>query len=270
MSLHALTAFFDSRAHAELALDKLREAGILDANLSVSPEAADFGAAPEPESGFWAWVRGIFGAAPEYTTYREGLRRGGVMVVAQVDEARLQMACDILDEHGSVDLDARQRQWRSEGWSDSPTDASRRAQAFSSELDGGAAIAGSGPGRAAEPEMLALGEDFSLAQKKGRGRVHIHRSVFAGAAPPDAFSSGGRVGDGLAARLSENMEVLGADGRHVGVIDHIDGASIALRTDDPEARGRRHSIPIDWVESVDAAARLKLTASDAWSRWRAA
>jgi hypothetical protein len=70
--------------------------------------------------------------------------------------------------------------------------------------------------------------------------------------------------------LSENMEVLGADGQHVGVIDHIEGASIELKKDDPAAHGEHHWIPLEWVASVDTAARLKLSSTDAWSQWTAA
>jgi len=82
--------------------------------------------------------------------------------------------------------------------------------------------------------------------------------------------AGAGLASSLSTKLAENMEVLGADGQHVGVIDHIEGASIELKKDDPAAHGRHHFIPLDWVVSVDRAARLNLSAADAWNRWTAA
>lgn len=53
----------------------------------------------------------------EAHTYAEGLRRGGTLVTARVDDALTSRAQGILDEHGSIDVDQRAAGWRSEGWS---------------------------------------------------------------------------------------------------------------------------------------------------------
>ena len=47
----------------------------------------------------------------------EGVRRGGTLVTVRTDDARASTAMDILEEHGSVDIDERAQGWRSEGWS---------------------------------------------------------------------------------------------------------------------------------------------------------
>ena len=55
-------------------------------------------------------------------TYSEGVRRGGTLVTVRADEARSTAVMDILEQHGSVDVDERAQTWRSEGWT-SPTTA---------------------------------------------------------------------------------------------------------------------------------------------------
>lgn len=50
-------------------------------------------------------------------TYTEGVRRGGTLVTVRTDEARAIAAMDILEEHGSIDVNERAQSWRLEGWS---------------------------------------------------------------------------------------------------------------------------------------------------------
>ncbi|GJE39575.1 hypothetical protein [Methylobacterium persicinum] len=49
--------------------------------------------------------------------YGEGVRRGGTLVTVRADEARGPMVMDILEQHGSVDLDQKSAAWSQEGWS---------------------------------------------------------------------------------------------------------------------------------------------------------
>jgi hypothetical protein len=49
--------------------------------------------------------------------YSEGVRRGGTLVSVRVaDEARAQMARDILNRHGPVDVSARRQAYTQSGW----------------------------------------------------------------------------------------------------------------------------------------------------------
>ncbi|MER2268384.1 hypothetical protein [Methylobacterium oxalidis] len=62
---------------------------------------------------------GLVGAGVSETdahTYAEGVRRGGTLVTVRADEAHAASAMDILEQHGSVDVDERARNWKSEGW----------------------------------------------------------------------------------------------------------------------------------------------------------
>jgi hypothetical protein len=49
--------------------------------------------------------------------YAEGLKRGGTMVVARVDEAQAEPAEAILGQHGRVDISERRTEYEAGGWS---------------------------------------------------------------------------------------------------------------------------------------------------------
>jgi len=69
-------------------------------------------------------------------------------------------------------------------------------------------------------------------------------------------------------RVCEHMEVVGADGGHVGTVDGTSGDSIILTRSDPGAGGVHHRIPCAWVEGVDDKVKLNLGAAEAMARWR--
>jgi hypothetical protein len=48
--------------------------------------------------------------------YAEGVKRGGTMVVARVDDNQLDAAAAILDRHGKVDVESKREEYIAEGW----------------------------------------------------------------------------------------------------------------------------------------------------------
>ncbi len=72
------------------------------------------------------------------------------------------------------------------------------------------------------------------------------------------------------ANIKEHMEVIGADGQHVGTVDHLEGqSSIKLtKTDSPD--GKHHLIPLAWVDHVDSHVHLNKNTADAKKEWEAA
>ena len=48
--------------------------------------------------------------------YAEGIKRGGTMVVARVDEAQAEAAEAILGQHGRVDIQSRRSEYETGGW----------------------------------------------------------------------------------------------------------------------------------------------------------
>ena len=55
---------------------------------------------------------------PEARSYAEGVRRGGTLVTVQAAEDRADLAAEILERHGAVDIDRRTAEWRQGGWTD--------------------------------------------------------------------------------------------------------------------------------------------------------
>jgi hypothetical protein len=69
--------------------------------------------------------------------------------------------------------------------------------------------------------------------------------------------------------IREHMDVYGSCGQRVGVVDRVEGMSIKLSKDTPEARGEHRFIPLVWVESVDEAVHLNRPCRDVQEEWQA-
>ncbi|HZP78807.1 MAG TPA: DUF2171 domain-containing protein [Pseudolabrys sp.] len=70
--------------------------------------------------------------------------------------------------------------------------------------------------------------------------------------------------------IKEHMEVLGADGKHVGTVDRIEGAdTLKLAKGDPQSGGQHHLIPMSFVDHVDADVHLNKPAREVLLTWRA-
>lgn len=140
-SKNTLTAFFDSRSDSEAAIEKLKSSGVTDVRLMPGYEADDEGSATTPEgSGFWAGLADWFFPDEDRDVYAEGLRRGGFLVSASVNESTYDTAHDILDDEGSIDIDERADLWRTEGWSAggySPQAASSTEDVFQADAAAG-------------------------------------------------------------------------------------------------------------------------------------
>jgi len=68
--------------------------------------------------------------------------------------------------------------------------------------------------------------------------------------------------------IKQNMEVLGSDGVHVGVVDHLEGDNaIRLAKDDSEACSEHHYIPLAWVVHVEMKVHLNQPGDHAKARW---
>jgi len=152
-----ITAMYDDQAQAQAAMSKLIAAGFQQSSIRLTA-----GATPtttqvagsydhtRDEGGFWASLKEAFMPEEDRYTYSEGLSRGSTLLTATVDDSRVDAAMDILEEHGSVNLDEREATWRKEGWSGygggTTTSSTRRGMgAASTNLQGGAQAAGGIP-----------------------------------------------------------------------------------------------------------------------------
>ena len=70
-------------------------------------------------------------------------------------------------------------------------------------------------------------------------------------------------------KIREHMEVIGSCGKHVGFVDRVEGRSIKLTTDTPQARGEHRYIPAAWVARIDDHVHLSRPAGDVRQEWQA-
>lgn len=114
-----ITAYFDSPAEARSAADQLASFGVDRKDVNVVNGDAESGAIPshraEPK-GFFESISDFFIPDEDRSTYEEGIRRGGAVVTVRAGEDQFDGVCDVLERAGAVDLDTRESEWRSEGW----------------------------------------------------------------------------------------------------------------------------------------------------------
>ena len=122
-----ITAMFSDRAAADAAISQLSsQLGIRSNQVQVhAAETASTGTvagATTGDTGFWGSLKDLFVPDEDRTAYAEGIRRGNVVVSAQVDEGMLDQAMDILEHNGAVDLDSQEAEWRQSGWTGGQAD----------------------------------------------------------------------------------------------------------------------------------------------------
>ncbi len=127
-----------------------------------------------------------------------------------------------------------------------------------SQMGGQMSSGGGDPGQAMQFEA-----DPGLASESNRqGR-------------PAGGESGGAMGGGdhpLAGQIRPHMEVIGADGAHVGTVDHVDGHRIKLTRRDSGAgyaggahTGHHHYLPLGLVAGIEGdTVRLSANGDVAW------
>ena len=386
MAKQTITAVFDTRDHAESASVSLRQIGIPAADVALSPESArdemstgsgrtDY--AEPKKTGFIAALDNMFGGYEDHDTYAEGVRRGGTLLTAHVEDDQIDKAVSLLEQHGAVDLEEREQTWRSEGWTSRSAGGAMAATGVAGAGATSLAMTGTAPAatvvttetrtttpatKAAVQTAATSGKDDVLQvveerldvgkRAVSRGKVRLHSYVVenqvsedvtlrdetvtvdrrvvdrpVAALGADAFQErtiemeeideeaviaksarvveeigirkdatdrtetvrdtvrstkvdvedGRTVGTaatgatgGVLARLVKDVEVVGSDGVHVGVVDHVDGGMMKLKRMDPASDGQHHLLPADLVTSVVGKAMLSITAAEAMRRWTVA
>ncbi len=207
-----ITALFDTRADAEAAKNRLEAAAIDVSHVDLTDKAAagyaddrlaGSGTTSPERQGFWASLKGAFTPGDDRHLYEEGIRRGGTLLTATVDDDKADTAVDILDNANSVDIDGRAEDWRASGWAGAP--AATAAYGAADRLDQNAT------GRADEEVIPVVEETLRVGKREvDRGGVRVRsylvetpvseqvtlrdervsverRSVSDGTVPADAF-----------------------------------------------------------------------------------
>jgi uncharacterized protein (TIGR02271 family) len=115
-----ITAMFDSRSDAEAAKARLQSSNVDADHVHIHDKSStgyrEQGYSTHQDRGVWDSIKNAFLPDEDRHTYEEGLRRGGVLLTADVDDDRVDDAVRVLEEAGSIDIDDRSSQWRSSGW----------------------------------------------------------------------------------------------------------------------------------------------------------
>lgn len=105
---------FDSRGDADRAIAQLRR------QVGLAPEAVEVHAAKDPGAGARAPGTAALDrlALPrdDMALFREAVRRNGIVVCAWVEERAVEPAMDAFEANNAVDLETREAEWRSGGW----------------------------------------------------------------------------------------------------------------------------------------------------------
>lgn len=120
---HTIAALFDDRADAQSAEASLKAANVHADNVRIHDKSStgfkDTGST-HADTGIWGSVKNAFLPDEDRHTYEEGVRRGGFLLTADVDEHSVDAAVGVLESAKTVDIDVRAQQWRSSGWDATP------------------------------------------------------------------------------------------------------------------------------------------------------
>lgn len=234
-----LTAFFDDRSAAQKAIDDLVAAGIANDRIRLTEGTGTTAVTEEPsatpQKGFWEELKDLFLPESDHHSYAEGLQRGGFLLSVAAEGAAYDRALDILDSEGAVDMEAREADWRKQGWN--------------------------GESRVAADALAvpsAMGEANLLARRQddhGRTRLRSYavENDFTSGFPDTTVAERSVAGH---ERIVPHMQVIAADGTPIGTVDHLDGPDRIKLAKSTSPDGQHHFVPLTWVDHVDAHVHL--------------
>lgn len=187
-----LTALFDSRSDAEAAKARLEAASIDVSRVHVHDQGSTgYGESSAYSShenrGFWSSVKSAFLPDEDRHTYEEGIRRGGALLTAEVDEDDADEAVRVLESANSIDLDDRSQQWRQSGWDYDATRTASTGAGLGAGMAAGSALGGTATSRADMTDRLTtdneeridiVEEELKVGKREvARGGVRVRSYV---------------------------------------------------------------------------------------------
>jgi uncharacterized protein (TIGR02271 family) len=120
-----ITGLFDTREAAEAVIAHLttHDSVPRDRITLHAANAGTTGSDMAEDDGLWGSIKSLFVPDEDRHAYSEGVRRGGVLLSAELEEHQVSHAMDVFEEHGAVDLDSREQEWRNDGWTGVATPA---------------------------------------------------------------------------------------------------------------------------------------------------
>jgi uncharacterized protein (TIGR02271 family) len=176
-----ITALFDTRNDAEAAKERLKTARVDVDHVHIHDKTSagykDSGYSTHGDRGIWDSIKHAFLPDEDRHTYEEGVRRGGVLLTADVDESNVDEAVAVLEQANSIDIDDRANQWRSSGWDYPATGAAVGGGAALGSVGTAAPVAGTGVGE--REEVIPVVDEELVVGKRDvdRGGVRVRSYV---------------------------------------------------------------------------------------------
>ena len=118
MNIRTITAMFDSADAANRARQRLLDLGLPSGDIQMIRQDASDERAAADHKGMWESIKDFFtGDGDDRATYEEGMRRGGQVLTARVQDDDADDVLAVLNDSDAVDLDQRAQEWRAAGWS---------------------------------------------------------------------------------------------------------------------------------------------------------
>ena len=105
-----LVGLFDKESDARRASEEIQDAGIARGPVRLSSESG---------SDVSSMLSTLEAPRQDVEIFEEGIRRGGTLLTVPIDEDAAGEADRILQNRGVIDLEGRQNEWRSSGWTGS-------------------------------------------------------------------------------------------------------------------------------------------------------
>lgn len=185
-----ITALFDDRSDAEAAKQRLQAARVDAEHVHLHDKSStgyrESGYSSHEDRGFWDSVKNAFAPDEDRHAYEEGVRRGGTLLTADVDDDCVDEAVRVLEEANSIDIDDRSSQWRSSGWdyaAGGATGSVGTASAFSAsahvEGERNTLLGARDTVRGEREEVIPIVEENLVVGKRevGRGGVRVRSYV---------------------------------------------------------------------------------------------
>lgn len=129
-----ITALFDDRSDAEAAQERLKQSNVDADHVRIHDKSSEgyseTSRSTHEDRGIWASIKNAFLPDEDRHTYEEGVRRGGYLLTADVDDDAVADAVRVLEEANTVDIDERAGNWRSSGWDYAPGEAAAVAASY--------------------------------------------------------------------------------------------------------------------------------------------
>jgi uncharacterized protein (TIGR02271 family) len=170
MSRH-VTAYYDTRAEADAARQRLSSAVSLD-QVRIIDKDNQGGSGGGSGSGLGS----LYMPHEDRQAYGEGIRRGGFLLCAEVETGEdADKIVRLLEESPGVDMEERQNSWRGEGWS--PQAATGQGASTGSPLSASAGASQAQGNLVSEERIPIVEEELRVGKReveRGGARVRTY------------------------------------------------------------------------------------------------